>query len=708
MERDADHRQHVERKLAAILAADVAGYSRLMGADEEGTLRAPKGHRRQLIDSKVAEHRGRIVNTTGDGMLVEFASPVEAVRCAVEVQRRMVDRNAAERPDRRITFRVGVNLGDIIVEGKDIYGDGVNVAARLEALAEPGSVFISRAVREQVRDKLAYPFDDAGEQSVKNIARPVRVYALSAASIAALPNPEAVGLRPLLEPLYARHRVAAASLAGLIVIGSGLWWLWPAGREPSGTVAAPSLATPGQAPTVTADVAASPALPRLSIVVLPFANLSADADQEYFAEGLTNNLTTDVSRISGSFVIARNTASTYKGKPVSVKAIGSDLGVRYVLEGSVRKAGNQVRVNAQLIDAQTGAQLWAERFDRNSADLMEMQDDITRHIANSLSAGLIQAESDRALREHRNDPDALDLTMRARALLSKPESPERNADARQLFEQALTIDAKNVDALIGLASTYMEDIRNDWFKSSDRAEWFRRPNDAVTRALAIDPRNARAYAVKAVVLTYSVDHHPDIGQAIDAAKMAIALDPNLAPPYAQLARLYAKAGQPERTAALVQQAMRLSPRDPFMGNWLYTLGTSQLQIGHYDEAIDTFRKSIAANPKLNISWSNLTAAYLGAGRDVEARKTLDEARRLTIRRDLLPDSPDVQLLNMRVQLQLARRGRWIEGIDGMFNVPSVVLVAFQRDENLPQTGIADEATLVRLGVMMPAEGKSSK
>jgi adenylate cyclase len=369
-------------------------------------LNAPCGHRairlkacrRELIDPSIARHHARVVKTTGDGILIEFPSPVEAMRCAVEVQRGMIDRNADLPQDKRIEFRVGINLGDVIVEGRDLYGDAVNIAARLESIAEPGGICISRTVRDQIRDRLGYSFVDSGEQSVKNIARPVRVYALSAAAIAALPNLEAMGLRPLLEPLYARHRVAAASLAGLIVIGSGLWWLWPAGREPSGTVVAPSLETSGQAPAVTANVATPSVLPRLSIVVLPFANLSADPGQEYFAEGLTDILTTHVSRISGSFVIAHNTAATYKGKAVSVKQIGSDLGVRYALNGSVQRDAKRVVVNAQLIDAQTGAHLWAERFMRDSADLLEIQDEITRRIAVALSGKLIEAESDRVLR----------------------------------------------------------------------------------------------------------------------------------------------------------------------------------------------------------------------------------------------------------------------------------------------------------------------
>jgi len=296
-------KQPVERPLAAILAADVAGYSRLMGADEEGTLDRLMAHRRQLVDPKVAEYRGRIVKTTGDGVLVEFPSVVDAVRGAVEIQRAMVDSNAGLPDARRIAFRIGINLGDIIADGRDIYGDGVNIAARLEALAEPGGICISRVVRDQIRDKLSYPFEDMGEQTVKNIARPVRAYLLSAAAVAALP-----AVTPSARPRSARRRAKPRRGA-----------------------------------------------PRLSIVVLPFTNLSNEPDQEYFADGINDDLTSDLSRIAGSFVIARTTAFTYKGKPVDVRQIGRELGVHYVLEGSVRRLCHRVQVNVQLIQAESGA-----------------------------------------------------------------------------------------------------------------------------------------------------------------------------------------------------------------------------------------------------------------------------------------------------------------------------------------------------------------
>jgi TolB-like protein/class 3 adenylate cyclase len=366
-------KQPVERRLAAILAADVAGYSRLMGADEEGTHERFKTHCRELVDPKITAHRGRIVKTTGDGMLVEFPSVVDAVRCAAELQRAMIDRNAEIPEDKRITFRIGVNLGDVIIDGDDIYGDGVNIAARLEALAEPGGICILRVVRDQTRDKLPYPFEDMGEQSVKNIARPVRVYAMSAAAVASTPL-VAAQAQPTLRRRGRRSQrlLIAASVVVVLGIPIAAWWAWPNANSPTVSVQAPAAVSPKVPPA-----AVSTPAQRLSIVVLPFANLSTDPDQEYFVDGITDDLTTDLSRIADSFVIARTTAFTYKGKAVDVKQIGRELGVRYVLEGSARRAGDKVQVNAQLIDAGNGAHLWAERFDTNRANLAQAQSEIT-------------------------------------------------------------------------------------------------------------------------------------------------------------------------------------------------------------------------------------------------------------------------------------------------------------------------------------------
>src|SRR6202158_4519358 len=346
----------------------------------------------------MGEHRAPIVKTTGAGMLVEFASVVDGVRCAAEIQRAMIERNAEVGEDQRIRFRVGINLGDIIVEDGDIFGDGVNVAARLEALAEPGGICVSRTVRNQVRDKLPYSFEDMGEQNVKNIARPVRADAMSAEAVAATPL-VAVAALPLAPPrrITPRHAVIAASLVAAIGIGLGVWWMWPHSASP------PITANP-QTPAI-ASPAAKPA-PRLSIVVLPFANLSNDPEQEYFADGITDDLTTDLSRISESFVIARTTAFTYKGKPVDVKQIGHDLGVRYVLEGGVQRSGEQVQVNVQLIDTESGAHLWADRCDTDRTNLAKAQSEITGRLARTLNLELWEAVGRQIEQEKPVNPDA--------------------------------------------------------------------------------------------------------------------------------------------------------------------------------------------------------------------------------------------------------------------------------------------------------------
>ena len=427
------------RRLTAILAADVAGYSRLMEADEEGTHERLKAHFDQLINPKIAGHHGRIVKTTGDGMLAEFASVVDAMRCVTEIQRGMIDRDPEVPDGRRIRFRMGINLGNVIAEGDDIFGDGVNVAARLEALAEPGGICVSGTVHDQIRDRLPYPFHDLGEQSVKNIARPVRTYALRPEVIADLP---------------------AAS-----------------------------------APTA-ASISQPPAAPRLSIVVLPFANLSDDTEQQYFADGITEDLTADLSRIEGSFVISRNTAFTYRNKPIDTKQIGHELGVRYVLEGSVRRSGKQVRVNVQLIDAETDAHLWAERFDRDTSDLFALQDEITSRIAVTLNLELIVAEADRPTER----PDALDYIFRGRAAYSKPASPEKYAEAISLFERAVAINPRSVDAKSWMAYALVARALDDMTETA--AADIERAQALIEQALAASPRNPLAHFAKGQLLRF--------------------------------------------------------------------------------------------------------------------------------------------------------------------------------------------------------------
>ena len=428
--------ERIERKLAAIVAADVAGFSRLMAADEESTVTRLKAHREALIDPKIAEHGGQIVKTAGDGMLVEFASVVDAVRCVVEIQRGMLERNADVPKEKRIDFRFGVNVGDVIVDGDDIYGDGVNVAARLEDLAEPGGVLVAGVVRDQVRDKLSFSFDDLGDREVKNIPRPVRAYRVKLSDdgrpppLARLSTRLGVG-----RPHIAWIRAAGLSL--IVVAGGGAWYV-AGGLKSAATVAQQSAAL---------LTLAEPAkrLPHLSIVVLPFANLSGDANQDYFADGITENLTTRLSRLRGSFVIARNTAFTFKGKNVDAREIGKELGVRYILEGSVQRDQSQVRVNAQLIDAENGGHLWADRFDGRLADLFQMQDQIVASLAGQLRAELIADQAQRAQRA--SNPDSMDLYFQGQAWYNKGLNCENLAQARSFFERALALDPDNLSAL---------------------------------------------------------------------------------------------------------------------------------------------------------------------------------------------------------------------------------------------------------------------
>jgi TolB-like protein/class 3 adenylate cyclase/Tfp pilus assembly protein PilF len=609
-------KEPVQRRLAAILAADVAGYSRLMGADEEGTLDRLKAHRRELVDPKVKEHRGRIVKLTGDGALIEFPSVVDAVKCAVEIQRAMLDRNAETPEDKRITFRIGVNLGDVIIDGDDIYGDGVNIAARLEALAEPGGVCLSNTVRDHVGDRLPYIFEDIGEQSVKNIAQPVHAWAISAAAVAALPEvalPAPSAAAPRRGP--ARWgTVAAASLVLVIGIGIAAWWAWPQRSVPAVAVPAASPQSPAGS--------ASVAIPRLSFVVLPFENLSRDPDQEYFADGITDDLTTDLSRISGSFVIARNTAFTYKGKPVDVKQIGRELDVHYVIEGSVRRAGNQVQVNIQLIDAESGAHLWADRFDTDRRDLAEAQTEITGRLARSLNVELVRDVSRRISQERGVNPDAGDLVMRGWALWNQPRSEANLGEAQRAFEQALALDPRSIEARIGLTQVLTEFIGIGWRNSVKQDE--ARAEQLLFEALGQDPNSSMAhYAMGRLRQAQNRST-----EALTEFEAAVALDRNN--PWALLlvGGMLRWLGQPQEGIPYIESAIRLSPHDPNIGIFYWPLAHCHLLLGHVDQAIDLFRKSIAANPRL--WWTHLhLAAALGLRGDLdEAQAEFAESLRL--------------------------------------------------------------------------------
>jgi adenylate cyclase len=586
--------ERTQRRLAAILAADVVGYSRLMGADEEGTLTQLKGHRRDLVDPKIAEHRGRIVKTTGDGMLVEFASVVDALRCGVEAQRGMAERNADMPQDKRIEFRVGIHQGDIIIDGDDIFGDGVNVAARLEALAEPGGICVSGRVQEDACGKLDIPFEDMGEQSLKNISKPIRVYRV-------VPNGPrgALGNKNNAFPsrwwkVIGLRRAGVALLAALLVIFGAAYWRFQR-----------------------SELQSSPAH-RLSMVVLPFKNLSNEPDQEYFAEGITDDLTADLSRIEDSFVIAPNTARTYKD--ADPKRVGRELGVNYLLDGSVQRTGSTVRVNARLIDARTGGEIWSERFDGDWTKSMELQDIITGRLARRFDLELINQESRGA--EIARTPDAVDLAMRGWAVLNQPYSREQLAQSRGLFEQALQIDRGLPKALVGLADALAIEVNYRW--TDTPVDQLQRAEDAIGRVLSVLPNDAMAHFVKGEIQRAK---GRNVEVAVSAYEAAIALNPSLAPAYGALGGAKIRVGRSAEAFAPLEMAIKLSPRDPLLNTWYFYICHAHSHLGQYERAIEWCRKSIAVKP-FWIAYADLAASYAWTGQQGEAQAAVAELRRM--------------------------------------------------------------------------------
>jgi TolB-like protein/tetratricopeptide (TPR) repeat protein len=540
----------VERRLSAILAADVAGYSRLMHDDEEATHAKTTALLADAVEPAIAEHGGRIVKNTGDGFLAEFPSAVEAVRAAIQFQTRVHELAVGDAEDKRLLFRVGINIGDVIVEPNDIFGDGVNIAARLESIAEPGGICISSSAYDHVRGKVGVEFADLGEQNLKNIARPVRTYAAVRDG-----------------PSSATH----AARAG------------------------PDLLSP----------------PHLSIVVLPFANLSGDPEQDYFVDGVTESLTTDLSRISGTFVIARNTAFTFKGKAVDVTQIGRELNVRYVLEGSVQRGGKRLRVNVLLIDTRTGNCLWAERFDKLVADFFDMQDEIVSRLANTLRAQLIAAEARCA--ERTLHPDAMDLEFQGRACLYKGGTPEHLTRARGFFERALELDPHSVEAMVGVA--YVEGTIGASFMTDDGTARFAAAEAAAIKALSVAPNHASAHVILGAVQMFT----KRADQAIREFEQALALDRNLADAHAFIGFAKYFLGRGEETETHIQEALRLSPRDTLASRWMVWVGFAKMQLNLDTEAVVWLRRGLDANRNYVIAHFILAAvlARLGA---------LDQAR----------------------------------------------------------------------------------
>jgi adenylate cyclase len=544
------------RRLTAILAADVAGYSRLMGADEEGTHERLKAHLGELVNPKIAEHWGRIVKNTGDGFLAEFASVIDAVRCAVEVQRGMAERNAGTLPEQRIEFRVGINLGDVIAEREDIFGDGVNIAARLEGLAEPGGVLVSNTVHDHVRDRLPFVFEDLGEQQVKNIARPVRVY-----------------------------RVLDTS-----------------GAKASSSSASPPLALPDKP----------------SIAVLPFANMSGDPGQEYFADGIAEDVITALSRYPSLFVIARNSYFTYKGRAVDVKQVGRELGVRYVLEGGLRRAGNRIRVTAQLVEAETGKHVWAERYDRDLADIFAVQDEIAEAVTIAIAPAIAAAEQQRAMRKPPESLDAWGAYQRGLWHLSKA-SAEDNALAEEFFQRAINLDPIFAGGYTGLAAALHR--AGVMFHTRNLAEALSLAGALARHAVAVDGGDAEARARLAIALHSQGDHEG----AQAEAERALTISPNLADAHGALGVVLTFSGRPKEGLAALKTCIRLDPRAPSLVFRLFQIALALYFCREYAAAAEAATQAIRSYPDRPASHRVLVAALGQMGRTEEAKEAREKA-----------------------------------------------------------------------------------
>jgi len=552
----------VERRLTAILAADVAGYSRLIGADEEGTLAQLKAFRKTLLDPTIAKHRGRIVKTTGDGMLVEFASAIDAARCAVEVQRGMADENTEIPQAKRIEFRIGIHLGDIIIDDNDIFGDGVNIAARLESIAVPGGISISRAVHDQVRDRIDVCFDDKGEIALKNIARPVQVFAISGAK-------------------ESKTTVSPESKPGL-------------------------------------------ALPdKPSIAVLPFTNMSGDPEQDYFADGMVEDIITALSRFKSLFVIARNSSFTYKGRAVDVKQVGRELGVRYVLEGSVRKAANRVRITGQLVDTATGAHLWADRFDGGLGDIFDLQDQVTESVVGAIAPAVEKAEIERAKRKPTACLDAYALYLRGLARLYQFGNRQANDEALRLFNSAIELDPDFASAYGRAAFCYVIAKINGWI--SDTANAIAEVKRLAQRAVELGKDDAIALAAGGNALAFVVR---DLGVGAGLIDRALVLNSNLAEAWNFGGWVKIWLGEPETAIERFARAMRLSPLDPWLMGMRAGTAYAHFFLGRYDEAASWAAMALQDNPDYLPGLRITAASNAMAGRPEQAHKAVARLRQL--------------------------------------------------------------------------------
>ena len=552
--------EQVERRLAAVLAADVVGYSRLMGVDEAGTHARLKALRQDLIDPKIAEHRGRVVKRTGDGALVEFASAVDAVRCAVEIQQVMAARNQDVSEVQRIEFRVGINLGDVIVEEGDIFGDGVNVAARLEALAQPGGVCISDVVHQMVRARLDLAFEDLGEQRVKNIAQPLRV------------------------------------------------WQWTHDARSTGPRACG-----------TAEAAVPTPQTKASIAVLPFDNMSRDPEQTYLSDGITEDLITDLSQIAELFVTSRHSVFQYKDRSVTPQQVGQDLGVRYVLEGSVRRAGGRVRINAQLIDAATGFHLWAQRYDRDFEDIFDLQDEITHTIVAALEVHLTPKEREVIARRYTENLEAYDLFLQARETHLLRRNRGAAERARVALERAIELDPEFAAAHALLAENYRQEWMFEW---RDDANTLDHALELAREGVRLDQELPLAHMLLGWIHLWRKEHDA----AIAEAQRSVELDPNNAEVWVRLGHILDHAGRPREGLPLIEKAMRLDPHHPFV--YPFWLGCALYSLERYEEALGAYERASKRNPEFMAAHQFLAATYAALGRLEEARSEAAEVLRL--------------------------------------------------------------------------------
>ena len=592
-----------KRKLAAILSADVAGYSRLMGEDEEATVRTITDYR-EVLTNLIQQHNGKVVDSPGDNLLAEFVSVVDAVQCAVAVQKEIKARNDELPENRRMQFRIGINLGDVIQEEDRIYGDGVNIAARLEGLSEPGGICVSKTAFDHIESKLPYGYEFLGDQAVKNIAKPVGTYRVMLeprVTDAETGDEKRVGLRP--------WRWATLAVVAVLVVGTAVVAIWNVYLRPS----------PPPAEVVSEKTQRLELPEKPSIAVLPFVNIGGDPEQEYFSDGITEEIITTLSKVPHLFIIARNSVFTYKGKSVKVQQVGQELGVRYVLEGSVRKAGDRVRITAQLIDAATGGHLWSERYDRDLKDIFALQDEITMEILTAVRVKLTEGEQ---VRLHAKGAANLDSYMKV--LQGMPHfyrfNWESNIQARQMFEEAIALDPKNPGAYSCLGWTYLMEV---WFgssKSPDKS--IERAAELVQKALALNDTLDFSHSLLANI--YLVKRQYE--KAIAEAERAVALNPNGADAHAHLGMILKYAGGREEAIPLLKKAIRLNPIPP---NWyLFGLGEAYFGARQYEEAIPVYKKVLHRNPDDIRTLTGLAATYSLLGREEQARSTAAEVLRI--------------------------------------------------------------------------------